>query len=278
MLRLEIKEMAKQRVINTKFWDDGYIAELGPAEKLVFLYVLTSPLTDLCGAYEITLRRISIDTGIRPNRLLDILAEFERAGKIIYRDGWILVRNFAKHQVKNPKVTEGIKRSLSACPDWIKDTLSKPIVDHRTLTLTSRENLDLKGEPKPLGESATTEETPQAAKAKKGIRLSDEFFLTSEMRAWAHERKPDVDLVLETEKFCNHFRAAPGTKGTKLDWLLTWKNWILNARGKNGTNRPHSTERRDTSTDRLAGHEAVLAKYSTEAELRENGVDAHRSQ
>jgi hypothetical protein len=57
--------MAKQRVVNTRFWDDDYIMELGPTEKLVFLYVLTNPLTDLCGAYQITLKRISFDTGLR---------------------------------------------------------------------------------------------------------------------------------------------------------------------------------------------------------------------
>lgn len=137
--------MAKQRVVNTRFWDDDYVMELGPTEKLVFLYVLTNPLTDLCGAYQITLKRISFDTGLRPAKLLEVLSKFEEAGKIIYREGWIVIKNFAKHQVSNPKVAKGIERSLNDCPDWIKDSLSIPY--HRQSHLNP--NLNLKGKPKP---------------------------------------------------------------------------------------------------------------------------------
>lgn len=71
---------------------------------------------------------------------------------------------------------------------------------------------------------------------KKGTRLPDSFFLTAEMRSWAADRKPDVDLILETEKFCNYFRSAAGQKGVKLNWELTWRNWVLNANGTNKSN------------------------------------------
>lgn len=114
-------------------------------------------------------------------------------------------------------------------------------------------------------EESSKEERPPKATAKKGTRLADTFFLTPEMRSWAAERKPDVDLALETEKFCNYFRSAPGAKGIKLDWLLTWKNWILNARGTNGSNRQNINK--STSTERLAEYRSVLDQYPTEAEL-----------
>lgn len=116
--------MAKQRVINTRFWDDGYISTLSAIEKLLFLYVVTNPLTDLCGAYEIAIKRIVMDTDIDAPQVMETLAKFEAAGKILYKDGWMIVRNFAKHQVNNPKVAKGIERSLSTCPDWVKDRLS----------------------------------------------------------------------------------------------------------------------------------------------------------
>jgi len=81
------------------------------------------------------------------------------------------------------------------------------------------------------------EETPQAASPrKKGSRIPDVFLLTQEMKEWGKARRPEVDLVLETEKFVNYFRAASGRVATKLDWRLTWNNWILNARGTNGAN------------------------------------------
>lgn len=115
--------MAKKRVINTHFWDDTYVIDLDPTEKLLFLYLLTNPCTDICGAYEINLRRIALDTGIDREMLLKILGRFEAAGKITYKDGWILIHNFVKNQTQNPSVHLGIARSLKACPDWIRDTL-----------------------------------------------------------------------------------------------------------------------------------------------------------
>lgn len=117
--------MAKNRMINTSFWDDAYIMELDPIEKLLFLYFLTCPLTDLCGAYQITLKRIAFDTGIDRDMVLKILDRFEAAGKMYYRDGWLIIKNFSKHQASNPNVDKGIARSLSACPDWVKETLTK---------------------------------------------------------------------------------------------------------------------------------------------------------
>lgn len=153
--------MAKQRVVNTRFWDDDYIMALGPTEKLVFLYVLTNPLTDLCGAYQITLKRICFDTGLKPAKLLEILSRFEEAGKIIYRDGWIVIKNFAKHQVSNPKVAKGIERSLNDCPDWIKHTLSIGYHSPPHLNPNLNLNLNLKGQPKP--EREPTHATRDAA-------------------------------------------------------------------------------------------------------------------
>lgn len=116
--------MAKQRYINTRFWDDGYISSLDPIEKLLFIYFLTNPLTEICGAYEIPLKRVALDTGIDRDMVQKILNRFADEDKIIYRDGWILVCNFIKHQSINPKVTQGIESAVNRCPDWIKDRLS----------------------------------------------------------------------------------------------------------------------------------------------------------
>lgn len=111
------------------------------------------------------------------------------------------------------------------------------------------------------------EETPQdAAKTKRGSRIPDTFFLTSEMRIWGTDRRPDVDLILETEKFCNHWRASTGRNATKMDWMLTWKNWILNAKA-NGTSQGRNGNGRSTNEDRIAETFDVINQYPTEAEL-----------
>jgi hypothetical protein len=227
--------MAKQRVVNTYFWSDDFILDLKADEKLLFLYVLTNPQTDLCGAYQIAMRKIVFETGLTEKRILAILEKFESAGKVCYRNGWMMVRNFTKHQVNNPKVKQGIERSLNGCPDWVKDTLLRGFDSlSKGVTLLLLPEL----EPIPIGK--TEEMPPSATNAKKGSRIPDEFLLTAEMRTWAAEKKPGVDLVLETEKFCNYWRAKSGKDATKLDWRLTWNNWILNAKS-NGTDQKSNT-------------------------------------
>lgn len=118
--------MAKQRVISTHFWNDDYIIDLRADEKLLFLYILTNPQTDLCGAYQIALKQMAFHTKITPRRVEAILSKFRESGKVCYHRGWILIRNFAKHQCQtNPRVSKGIERSLNACPDWVKEALNK---------------------------------------------------------------------------------------------------------------------------------------------------------
>lgn len=124
--------MSKNRYINTRFWDDGYITTLDPIEKLLFIYLLTNPLTEICGAYEIPLRRIAFDTGIDKDMVSKILDRFADADKVIYRDGWVLICNFIKHQnLNNSKIKKGIEDELSCCPDWIKD---RSYMTHRELS------------------------------------------------------------------------------------------------------------------------------------------------
>lgn len=111
--------MAKQRYVNTRFWDDDFVIDLDPIEKLLFLYLLTNPLTEIAGAYEITLKRIAFDTGIDKDMVQKILKRFEDADKAVYRDGWLVVKNFIKHQSLNPKIIAGIRKELSKMPQHI---------------------------------------------------------------------------------------------------------------------------------------------------------------
>lgn len=134
--------MAKQRYINTRFWDDNYIASLDPIEKLLFIYFLTNPLTEISGAYEIPLKRVALDTGIDRDMVQKILNRFADEDKIIYRDGWILVTNFIKHQSVNPKIVTGIESAVKRCPEWIQDRLSIAYESLSHLNLSYSNSID----------------------------------------------------------------------------------------------------------------------------------------
>ena len=151
--------MAKQRVVNTYFWSDDFILDLKADEKLLFLYVLTNPQTDLCGAYQIAMQKMVFETRLSEKRILAILDKFELAGKVMYRKGWVIVRNFAKHQVSNPKVSKGIERSLNTCPDWVKQVL-KIGFDSLSAKSTPEPELLLEPELEPVGEEAASPPAP----------------------------------------------------------------------------------------------------------------------
>lgn len=53
---------------------------------------------------------------------------------------------------------------------------------------------------------------------------------------------PEIDVMLEAEKFCNFWISKSGAGATKLDWHKTWINWILKAeapRHGNGKSTAH---------------------------------------
>lgn len=108
--------MAKQRSFNTKFWDDEYIQNLDPIEKLLFIYFFTNPLTTMCGIYEISLKRGAFDTGIDKDMVEKVLKRFEEDRKIFYINGWIFIKNFLNHQILNPSVMEGVENTLKEIP------------------------------------------------------------------------------------------------------------------------------------------------------------------
>lgn len=112
--------MAKQRIINTRFWDDTYISELDPIEKLLFLYLITNPATEICGVYELPIKIMAVQTGIDKDMVIKVLKRFEKDKKMVHQDGWVVITNFSKHQTTNPSVQKGIERSLSEIPHKIR--------------------------------------------------------------------------------------------------------------------------------------------------------------
>lgn len=124
--------MAKQRIVNTKFWDDSYIAGLAPLEKLLFLYLITNPLTNISGVYELPLKRAAFDVGSPIVDVERILRKFEMDGRIRRLGGWVGVVNFIKHQALNPKIRTGILKELKSAPKELVDSLS---IDYQALSV-----------------------------------------------------------------------------------------------------------------------------------------------
>ena len=118
--------MAKYRVVNTRFWDDTYVAELSPNEKLIFLYLLTNALTTIGGVYELSLKRAAFDVGLPIRDLRNAFEKLEGDGKIVRTHDWVGIVNFVKHQSLNPKVKRGIEIEHEKAPRDLVERLKLP--------------------------------------------------------------------------------------------------------------------------------------------------------
>ena len=111
--------MATQRYISTSFWDDEWIQTLDPSEKLLYLYLMTNPLTNIAGVYKITDRRIGFDTGFNLDTIRHIFSKFEKAGKAFRYNEYIVLPSWPKHQeyTKRNKIRDGIISQLQELPE-----------------------------------------------------------------------------------------------------------------------------------------------------------------
>lgn len=72
-------------------------------------------------------------------------------------------------------------------------------------------------------------------------RCPPTFVVTEQLRAWAAEKFPNVDVDAQTEAFMDHeFRTA------KRDWEAAWRGWIRRAPEFNGASKGAGETRRKT--------------------------------
>lgn len=118
--------MAKKRRIDTSLRDDNFITESDPIEKLMFIYLLTNPLTKISWIYEIQTRRIAFDTWIDKEMITKILDRFSKKWKVFYIDWRIYLKNFQKHQnIENSKIKKWIESEMQLIPSKIIEQIKK---------------------------------------------------------------------------------------------------------------------------------------------------------
>lgn len=109
----------KKRYINTSFWTDQYILKLSEKEKYFYMFLLTNPQTNIGGVYELAEDLIIFLTKLKRNEIKSFFQRFSKDGKIYYLDGWVYIRNFAKHQSQSEKIKKGISNVFAEVPSEV---------------------------------------------------------------------------------------------------------------------------------------------------------------
>ena len=156
-------------------------------------------------------------------------SELEKSGWLVVDDSGITIPNFDRHNGASAKT-----RALAKDRQQNKRVNSsrEPSRNERDNSVTREEKRREEKELPPLSPPSVESEKPKPTAARK-TKIPSPFLLTVEMRTWAAESAPGVDLKTETEKFVDYWRAEAKTKA---DWPATWRNWIRKAQQDH--NRP----------------------------------------
>jgi hypothetical protein len=129
--------MSKLRSVSTAFWSDPFIEDLSANEKLLFLYFITNDKTNMLGIYEVSIKKISFDTGLNSEIINSSLKKFELLCKVRYVNNHIILVNYIKHQKFNPNMKKSAVDVYNSLPEDIKilgiNTLEKTEQGFETL-------------------------------------------------------------------------------------------------------------------------------------------------
>ena len=220
--------MGDRRSIRTKFWDDTFIRKLTSAEKLTYLYLLTAPITNLCGVYEISIERISFDTGQPTRTIRNHLERFGTIRKAFYKDGFIIIPNFIKHQRYNPNMKISMNREIEELPIKINEFLkslwngSKPFE-----MVTEAFDIEEKGSEGKKKKKKTIDPLFQSLwerypiKGRIKRKISEDRYLSSV--------KSDVDrknIELALENYIYSDKVKGGYVQNASTWFNDWQSWV----------------------------------------------------
>lgn len=104
--------MSEYRPIKTKIWNDSWFLSLTPEEKAVWFFLLTNQNVQISGIYELPVTLISPLVGSSKGE--EILKKFEQNDKIVYKNGWIYIKNYLKNQTNQINKKDNIIKSIMA--------------------------------------------------------------------------------------------------------------------------------------------------------------------
>lgn len=123
--------MAVYRTVHTSFWTDSKVSEsMTPEDKFFMLYILTNPLTNTLGCYEISKRVMSYDTGYNIDTIEKLIDRFVNIHKLIRYDSQnreLLIENWSKYNWLASDKT--LTRIVAELQQLKSDTFQQLLID-----------------------------------------------------------------------------------------------------------------------------------------------------
>ena len=218
------KSLSLIRYINTNIWNDSKFEELNINEKLLFLYALTNRSTNLCGAYEITKKTISFETGIDKKELDKCFATLENKGMVKYdsKTNEIYVVNFLKHNIQNEKCEKNALRFY--------ESLKSNSIKEEILSYMSNNFTLLKDTPYIGYTYGIDERDKRIENSDKGLELSEKGLVFGVECKENRERRGELrEKGLEKEFEEKKGKGVKTLNNTELDFYALTLNKDINA-------------------------------------------------
>jgi len=150
--------------------------------------------------------------------------------------GEVYSHDYCDEQIEKYRTNSSIKSKAGKASAEARKVKSEQRKAQRKQTLnTCSTDVQLTSNHKPITNNQVKDIVPANAVTKPttGTRLDPEWQLPKELGNWALEQGLNKQqVILEGEKFRDHWIAQAGAKGRKADWPATWRNWIRNSKGK----------------------------------------------
>jgi len=248
----------------TSIWKDEDFRALTESSQRVYLMLITQADITSVGTLSMTLRRWAGYASDGSTKALEAaLAELEEARYVVidWEREELLVRSFVKWDggyTNNLRLKAIQSSALTVSSPMLQgvlaaemnklniihaiqvspiEALSRPLQSHIegprvvvTKVTTTPQPLNLEPEPQP----------GNRPRSERASRLPADFVITPDMRIWAREKVPGLNIEHATDKFINHFMAQSGSRAVMRDWTAAWRKWMLGDLDRNPPRNGHT--------------------------------------
>jgi hypothetical protein len=204
--------LARIRTIKPDFFTSEDIVSLSPMARLLYIALWCESDREGRMSWKPATFKLRYFPGDRVN-ITGLCGELTRKGLVVlYGEEFAYIPTFLNHQHVNPREAPS----------------SYPIPD-ASVTRAHASNLDMHAQGGREGkgkEGKGKEGVEDASPRVRGSRLSSGWKPSELLEAWACKERPDLNIQQTVEKFKDFWTSAPGSRGVKLDWEATFRNWV----------------------------------------------------
>src|ERR1035437_1463312 len=101
----------RTKMIWTQIWDDEWFRSLSAPSRYLFVFLLTNPEVNLVGVYRLNTEKLKYYTRLNNDQITKCFGQL--SAKVIYKDGWIIIRKYIDF---NPY--KGVSTDLAKDKEW----------------------------------------------------------------------------------------------------------------------------------------------------------------